>query len=726
MSTVTQDTRLLLLTTPLGKDVLLINGFTATERMSGLFRFDLELLATPQNASKVKPEDLLGKPMTVRVSLGDDAAKGPYRYFHGVVSRFAEGGKDNRFHSYYAEVVPWLWLLTQTSDCRIFQDKSVIDIVKDVLGDLQKDFPEFTFRVVPPAGKYTKRDYCVQYRETDFNFVSRLLEEDGLYYYFEHAADKHTLVIDDSPTAGGDVPNQSDVRFLPISGKGTYGEDTVTDWRAETVLRPGKYVLRDYHFQIPKNDLEVKASTKTAASSNGKLEMFDYSGEYVERFNKPDQRLDQVKTEGGTLVDVRMGEEDALHSVVSGAGYCRGFVPGFAFSLRHEKGKKYLLTSVSHSALQNPDYVSDLERPQTAYSNSFHCIPNTAQFRPPRVTPKPVVEGLQSALVVGKQGEEIWTDKYGRVKVQFYWDRYGKKNENSSCWVRVAQAIAGKRWGAFFLPRIGQEVLIAFMEGDPDQPIIVGSAYNADQMPHYQLPDEQTKSYIKTNSSKGGDGFNEIRFEDKAGKEQIFIHAERNMDLRVKNDSMERVIGNRHLIAGSEKDGQKSGDQRELVYQDKHLNVKRHQVEQIEGNYQLMIGNGEATAGGKLDVVVEKDQSEKIGGKLSTTVGGDHHEKVGAGPMMGNYALEAGNEIHLKSGANVVIEAGALGSLTLKGTGGFITIDPTGVTIQGMLVKINSGGVPGIGSGAQPQEPEQAQPTQPDQADDSKTGSKSC
>jgi type VI secretion system secreted protein VgrG len=385
------------------------------------------------------------------------------------------------------------------------------------------------------------------------------------------------------------------------------------------------------------------------------------------------------------------------------------------------------------------------------------------------------VSGIQTAVVVGPKGEEIYTDKYGRVKVQFHWDREGKKDESSSCWIRVAHNMAGRRWGFLSIPRIGQEVVVDFLEGDPDRPLIVGSVYNADQMPHYELPANKTRSYIKSNSSKGGDGFNELHFEDQAGKERVFLHAQHDMDVRVRNDSKERIYGHRHQIIGWEKDGKKGGDQREKVWQDKHLKVKRHQAEHIEGNYALMVGNGEAESGGKVDVVVEKqalmkigqeglnvkidgDVKQKIGGVQSVTVDGgrkeklaslsvdvaaEHNEKNGGHSLtVGkdqhvkvsmNHALEAGKDIHIKAGMNLVIEAGM--QLTLKVGGNFVSITPAGVDIQGILVNINSGGSAGSGSGAKPVSPEapdepdeaeEAQPTEPAQAHSEKTGAKSC
>ena len=321
---------------------------------------------------------------------------------------------------------------------------------------------------------------------------------------------------------------------------------------------------------------------------------------------------------------------------------------------------------------------------------SFSSINAEEQFRSARITPKPIISGPQTATVVGKSGEEIWTDEYGRVKVQFHWDRYGEKNENSSCWIRVAQAWAGKQWGAIYIPRIGQEVIAEFLEGDPDRPIITGRVYNADAMPPYDLPGEKTKSTLKSSSSKGGDGFNEFRFEDKKGEEQIFIHGERNQDVRIKNDSYEWIGNDRHLIVKK--------DRFEKIEKNAHLKVEEDQREQVDGDKHQK---------------VQGDHNQKVQGTLSVAVDRDIQEKAGM-----KHALNAGMEIHLKAGMNVVIEAGV--RLTLKVGGNFIDISPAGLFLKGTMVMINSGGAAGSGSGASPDSPQS--PEDAKEADNAEAG----
>jgi type VI secretion system secreted protein VgrG len=711
----TQETRRMKIETPLGKDKLLLSSFVGQEEMSRLFSFELEMLSEQESIS---PNSIVGKNVTMSVEFAD----GSWRYFNGHVNRFAYCGRGDRLNIYRAEVVPWLWFLTRTSDCRIFQNKKVPEIIEQIFKDL--GLTQYKFDV---KGNHPKWDYCVQYRETDFNFVSRLMEQEGMFYFFKHDNGSHTMVISDHKGAYISGPDADVEMHGRLSTPDLF--DNIYAWEHYHEYRSGKWAHTDYNFEMPSTSLMANTNSVVSLDNNGKLEFYDYPGEYL------------LKADGEAEVKLRMEEEETPYDRVQGESHCRSFSPGVKFKVKKhfaksEAGKGYVITQVRHVARAGTTYVTTASTSADAYRNYFACIPDSVSFRPARITPKPMIHGSQTAVVVGPKGEEIYTDKYGRIKVQFHWDREGKKDEKSSCWIRCSQISAGKNWGVMSIPRIGQEVVVSYLEGDPDRPLVTGVVYNAEQMPAYTLPDEKTKSWIKTNTSMGGDGFNEIRFEDKKDKEQIFIHAERNMDTRVKNDSMERVIVNRHLIVGWEKDGKKGGDQNEMVYQDKHLDVKRNQIEHIEGNMELLIGKGDASDGGNLDVSIEKQKTETIGGgydlhvtkdqkvkvdgTLSHTVG-DHHEKSG-----NHFNVEAAQEIHLKAGMKVIIEAP---QVSLKGAGGFVDVGPTGVTIQGAMVLINSGGAAGVGSGAQPAAPKdakEAKPTKPTPADDSKTGHKSC
>jgi len=671
MSIYTQEGGLFKIDTPLGKDVLLLQGFRGTEGISRLFRFELDLLC---EKSSIAFSDIVGKNVTISLKQPDKS----YRYLNGVISRFAQHATEEHFTLYSAEMVPWVWFLTRNADCRIFQNKSIPDIIIQVFNDL--GFHDYTNSL---QGSYDPREYCVQYRESSFHFVSRLMEEYGIFYFFKHEQGKHTLVLADAPAAHSSCPGQSSARFAAVAGGAQ--KDVITGWHMQQELRTGKYSLEDYNFQTPSTNLMASEPTVYDVGGNSKFEIYDYPGEYLTRAS------------GESLARVRMQEEEAEHLVADGTSRCRMFVSGYKFTLeehpRKDMNADYVLTEIHHTAVTDV-YPSSTSPAGESYSNTFTCIPLSVPFRPLRVTPRPTVKGLQPAVVVGPSGEEIYSDKYGRVKVQFFWDRLGKKNENSSCWIRVSQAWAGKQWGAVFIPRIGQEVLVDFLEGDPDQPLITGRVYNAEQMPPYGLPDKQTRSTFQSRSSKGGGGsnYNEIRFEDLKGKEQIFINAEKDMDLRVENDSREYVKNNRHLIVNA--------SQFELVNGDKHLHIKGKQNEKIEGDCSLKVGG---------------DQKQKVGGGLSLDVGQSRNEKVGM-----THAMEAGQTIHLKGGMTVIIEAGM--QLSLKGPGGFVDIGPAGVTIQGTMVLINSGGAAGAGPGASPASPDD--PTDPDTADDGSKGTK--
>jgi len=644
----TQETRIIAVQTPLGGDVLLLQKLSGAEGISRLFTFHLDLLS--ENSS-ISFSDIVGQRVTITIH----AANGHDRYVNGFISRFIQTGKDNRFAHYQADVVPWLWFLTRNANCRIFQQKSPLDIVKQVFQDLgfSGQFKDKT------QGPFPQLEYCVQYRETDFNFVSRLMEEYGIFYFFEHEISTHSLVLADATSAHQPCPNQDKATF-DSTGR-VLEEERITAFQIGQELKTGAYSMNDYNFETPLTDLDVSEPTVCTVANNATFELYDYPGIYTK---KPD---------GEQVAKVRMQEQEASHMVGSGTSTCALFTPGYRFDLeehyRRDLNKSYVLTELQHFANCGTSYYTGEGEEDETYTNEFVVIPYSVPYRPARNTPRPVVQGPQTAVVVGPSGEEIYVDKYGRVKVQFFWDRAGKSDENSSCWTRVSQLWAGKQWGAIWTPRIGQEVIVDFLEGDPDRPVITGRVYNADQMPPYTLPGEKTKSTIKSYSSKGGGGFNELRFEDKKGSEQIFIHAERNEDVRIKADLMESVGNNTNLT------------------------VEKDQLEKIKGDKHLQVVG---------------DHNQKVGGTESLNVGQNMQEKVGQ-----NYALDAGTEIYLKAGMNLVIESGT--TLTLKVGGNFINLNSGGIFISGTMVMLNSGGAAGSGSGCSPDAPKD--PTDADNAD---------
>lgn len=713
-----QKKRLMELTTPLAPDAVVINGFSGSESISGIYCFKLDLLAS-EGPELVDVMGLLGKPVGVSLQTDDTP-----RHFHGIVSRIATGAREKGFWHYRAEVVPWLWLLTQRAGCRIFQDLTIPDIIKKVLGEYKRDFSDVvSFDEATTAGNHISLDYCVQYRETDFNFVSRLMEQEGIFYFFQHEKNSHKLIFTDNDQLLTRIPGKSTILFQPDQGYAER-EGVITHWERQYEVRTGKYTLRAHHFELPSKSLEEN-------EGNGFLEVYDYPGEYASRFNKPEMRLDKMSSEGEKLTKIRLQEEHLPAVVFQGSSNCRTLLPAHIFNMDGRNLSnfvlsakdnvtmaminEFILTSVSFSVAQSPDYISDQES-GAPYRNSFTCVRTRdagaggAAIRPRRLTAKPVVPGPQTAVVTVPKGEESWLDKYGRVHVQFHWDREGKNDANSSCWVRVAQTWAGASWGAHFWPRKGHEVVIDFIEGDPDQPLVTGSVYNADNMPPYKLPDNYTRSGIITRSSKNGasKNFNEIRFEDKTGSEQLFVNAERDMDQRVEHDMREFVGANQHLIVGA--------TQIQTIGGEKHEHVKKDHLEKIDGDASRTVkGDHMEKIGGACSITVVGDQKEKIGGKLSVQVP-NHHEKVGQ-----SYALEAGQEIHLKSGMKIIIESGL--QVSLKGPGGFVDIGPTGVTIQGTMVLINSGGSAGSGGGASPSDPKDPKdPKDPQTADDGSKG----
>ncbi|HQU13045.1 MAG TPA: type VI secretion system tip protein VgrG [Thermodesulfobacteriota bacterium] len=646
------------LTRLLGNDARFLFGISGVNPELLVMRFDLvEGVSVPYELSvdlacddDVKMDDALGKEGFLTVT-GD----GGDRIVHGVVDRFEHVGNRGRFGLYRARVVPYLRLLSLERDCRIFQNKSVPDIVKEVLQDSGLPADRFDFRL---QGSYGPVEYCVQYRETDLDFVSRLLEEEGIFYFFDHSDTKHLLVFADGPVAYKEIAGESGVTYNFSQGMAPK-EECIYRFAFSRQVRSGKMTRRDYNFEKPGLDLTKDEQAKVYE----KRDVYDYPGRYTE----PDR--------GKQLSKVRLEESMTYYETADGESTCVRLVPGFKFSLtdheRSEYDRDYFLTKL----------VTRGEQPQSlqeaagsgsggfSYSNRFTAIPASVPFRPARVTPKPVVEGVQTATVTGPKGEEIYTDKYGRVKVHFHWDRVGAQDEKSSCWIRVSSTFAGGQYGSIFTPRIGQEVVVDFLEGDPDRPLITGSVYNADQMPPYELPGEKTKSTTKTNSSVGGKGFNEIRFEDKKGEEQLFVHGEKDADIRIKNDRREWVGNDRHLVVARDQVGK--------VERDRHAEVIRDEVVKVGRDRHV-------TVTGKEVIAVEGSHTFKVTGTVIEGFSGSCIEVVS-------------NQNYVKA-MTVVIEG--MAGLTLKVGGNFITINGAGVFISGTLINLNSGGSALEGKGA--------------------------
>src|SRR5258706_941366 len=613
----TQTSRQIAIATPLGEDVLLFRHATITEYLGRMFQMEEDVFS----AEPFKFSDIVGQNATIRLEQRD----GNIRYFNGFVTRIMHTGGSERVAHYRLTLSPWLWFLTRTSDCRIFQKIKVPDIIVQVFRE--KGFTDFSIENL--HGTYTEREYCVQYRETDFNFVSRLMEEEGIYYYFKYEDGKHTLMLCDSSASHAAYPGYEKIPYFPPND-GSREQEYIWEWQIEQEVQPGKYAVTDYNFQTPGTDLS-NTSTMAREHATPDFEMFDY---HPGRYKESGERERVQKT--------RLDEYQASHEIVRGEGNVRGMSCGCTITIEGhsdaQDGKEHLVTSVVHE-LESDDFSSqdDGDSDAPIYECTFTAILGSQQFRPKRITPKPLVCGAQTAFVTGPSGEEIHTDEFGRVKVQFHWDRAALGDDTTSCWVRVAQIWAGKTWGFIFLPRIGQEVIVTFLEGDPDQPLIIGTVYNAENMPPYKLPDNKTQSGIKTDSSKGSGGNNELRFEDKKGDEKIFMHAEKDQHMRVKNDWVEYIGNDQHLHI--------KRDHIVKIERDEQQAITRDQIEQIGRDHKLIIA-------GDQSIEIKKSHSMTVTEDVAEVFKANHHEET-----TGDLFLHAEN-ICIEGKTNITIKVG--------------------------------------------------------------------
>ncbi|NWA07233.1 type VI secretion system Vgr family protein [Pseudomonas gingeri] len=565
----TQATRLAQINSPLGPDVLLLKDFGGGEELGRLFDYELHLTSSD---GAIDLNQLLGKPMSLTLQLQGGGA----RHFHGIVARCSQNVSQGQFASYSVTLRPWLWLLTRTSDCRIFQHQSIPQIIKQVFRDL--GFSDFEDVLSQP---YREWEYCVQYRESSFDFVSRLMEQEGIYYYFRHEKDRHVLVLADAYGAHHPAPGYESLPYYPPDGQHRE-RDHLNGWHLAQEVQPGSLELNDYDFQRPSARIDVRSAMPRPHTA-GDYPLYDYPGTYVQ------------SQDGEHYARTRIEAIQSLHERVELNGNARGVGAGHLFSLtgfgRQDQNREYLIVGARYYIAQE-----DLESGATAagaqFESSLTCIDAQQSFRPLANTTRPIVKGPQTAVVVGPAGEEIWTDQFGRVKVHFHWDRHDQSNENSSCWIRVSQAWAGKNWGSMQIPRIGQEVIVSFLEGDPDRPIITGRVYNAEQTVPYDLPAAATQSGMKSRSSKGGTpaNFNEIRMEDKKGAEQLYIHAERNQDIVVEVDESHSVGHDRNKRIGHDETVLIGNNRVRIVKQQDVLAVGQSKTDSISQSYLIEVG----------------------------------------------------------------------------------------------------------------------------------------
>jgi type VI secretion system secreted protein VgrG len=656
MPTFTQTNRALQVTTPLGNDKLLITGFRGSESISNLFFFEMDLIA--ENSTAVDFSKLVGKEITLKIATPGNGSDPDWRYIDGICAAFSQADRNERFTRFSAEVVPKVWLLTQQSQSRIFQQKSVPDILKAVLTGF-----DCSWKL---QGQYEPREYCVQYRESDFDFASRLMEEEGIFYFFNHTESGHTMIVADNPQAHVVVPGLTTVRYGMMEG-GLRKADHVYGWRKIQSLRTGKYTLWDHNFQQPTQNLEAKTditdsiqvgtvSHKLKDSTNGSLERYDFPGAYAVRFDgvspsggAQSDRLQKILDDKNRTVKLRMQAAAVETLKIDGSSSCANFVVGHKFTLdRHfDADGDYVLVSVLHDGSITDSYTSGSQSEEFSYKNTFNCIPFQLPYRPIYKTPRPFVHGVQNAIVTGPSGEEIFTDKYGRVKVQFYWDRQGKKDANSSCWLRVGSSWAGKQWGFIQIPRIGQEVLVAFVEGNPDEPVIVGSVWNPETMPTYALPGNKTRSGVQTRSSLGGAAanYNEIRFEDKKGSEELYVHAEKDQNNVVEHNETTQV-GN---------------DRTENVGHDETITIGNNRTEKVGVNEMITIGsNRTENVGVNETITIGSNRTEQVGANETITVAGNRTRTVNQNETV-TVALNRARTI----GVNDAITVGAAQAITV-------------------------------------------------------------
>lgn len=636
-----QRNRVIGIETPLGPEVLLLHRMELRETLGRPFSIQLDLLS---ELDDIAFADIIGQAVDLRLACGGFET----RYINGFVSAFTRVGFNGRLTEYRATVVPWLWFLTRTTDCRIFQGMSVPDIIKQIFRDF--GFSSFDDRL---TRQYESRVYCVQYSETAFDFVMRLMEDEGIYFFFKHERGEHTLVLADAITAHTPIPNLETVEYQPELDRENDAHDTVQSWIIEQQIQPGSVAMKDYDPMAPTKSLTASArNVQDHAASD--YEVFEYPGEYIDY------------PVGESRATTRIEELHAAFEISHARSESRAVQTGFTFELTRfpldERCTEYLVTSTTTRIEQD---VFDSTNDPTSVAvteTAFTAIPTETVFRPTRVTRVPRIYGPQTAIVVGPENDEIHTDEFGRIKVQFHWDRHGAGDENSSCWIRVAEVWAGKKWGAMFTPRVGHEVVVEFLNGNPDHPLVTGSVYNGSATPPFDLPAEKTWSGLKSSSTDDAGGANVIAFNDKAGEEELFIQAQHDLNEWVGHDSRQTVANNHHRTT--------NGKLFETIGNDLHVVCEGHAYEHMKKERHCTIDGLEA---------------KEIIGSKSLTVDGDVMEEFHA-----NVHQEAAGSRTMKASDITIEGTGSItlkvGGTSLKITAGGVQITAPSVTMTGNLM----------------------------------------
>ncbi|MFM2065540.1 MAG: hypothetical protein RLZZ584_449 [Pseudomonadota bacterium] len=643
-------------TTPFGADALVLDALEASEGLSELFSIRLWLRSAD---AALDPDRIIGASVSVTLQIPD----GPKRHFNGIACRFSHTGTDHDLACYSAELVPRLWLLTLGRDRAVWQNKSVPAIVKAVLGEFGVSFSDKL------TGSYEALDYCVQYDESAFEFLSRLMENAGIFYFFTFASGSHTLVLADSPQAHADCADAARVRYFPETGS-RHMIDTIASFELEERLVSGRQVLDDFDPLKPSTALRADASP---AQGKGKGEVYDWPGGQAS------------VAAGKALAKLRVQARQASRRVLRGDSYVYPFTAGSRFTLsghaRAELNTRHVLRRVQHSARDD------------LYRNSFEAFAADLPFRPPLQQARPRVAGSQTATVVGPRGEEIWTDEHGRIKLRFHWDRQGKADDSASCWVRVMQPAAGAGFGALFLPRVGQEVVVTHVDGDPDRPLVTGSVYNGENRPPVKLPANQTQTVLRTRSSRQGQAGNEIRLEDRKDAEEFYLHAQKDMKVEIEDAlslTLRRGAETRTIEKGDRTIEVRTGKEVHKVKGTRSLEVTGDEQHRNDGAYQHTIkGDYTLSVSGNLVLDVKGDITIKSARSVTVKSGTDTTVKAGA-----NLVHKAGANMNLKAGVNLACEAAAQmtgkAAMIASKASAMHTVEAGAVLVlKGALVKAN-------------------------------------
>ena len=672
MIKLSQENRQAVIETPLGPDALMLQHFSGSECLSRDFSYTMTVLSED---AAIDGNALVGKRISITYNDEDDRK----RHFNGFVSRFEYNQhveEPVKAAAYTIEMVPWLWFLRHNSDCQIFQEMSAPDIIKQIFNEL--GYTDFRNELTE---SYPIREYCVQYNESDFNFVCRLMEEEGIFFFFEHTKDKHTLVMCDSPSGYFDL-QETEVQFSP---RNQAQFKQLTSWRHVYEFRPGKVSQKDFNFKKPTDGLATNRTSKVTFEESSKLEVYQYPGLYDEG------------GKGSRLTKVRLEELEAEHDHVVGSGEYLNFSPGGKFEVhKHirpgEQGRSYTLVEVHTEITSNLGFES---HQGDDFTNSFRCIPAETTFRPTRVTPKPVVEGPQTAIIV-TDGQEIVVDEHARVKVQFHWDRYGQRDVNSSCWIRVSQHHAGKGWGMIDIPRKDEEVIVGFLNGDPDRPIITGRVYNGDNQPPFGLKGAGSNAENKTrrgNMTKSyeAEGYNEMTMDDTAGKEQIRIHGQYNMDTEVQNDETLTVHHDRTKTIDNNETNSIGVDQESTVGNNRSMTVGVDHQEAVGNNQSVQIGKKQDVVIGEIaNETVGEEKTVTVGKNLTVNVGKESVEEIGENKLVAigdEYLVNVGTKVTLVCGSSTVT-LNKNGEVTISGKKMFVDMNGK-IDMKGSKIHLN-------------------------------------